>query len=86
MNAAVEEAPRQTLTCVAGEIALKRVVSAWGLRPCHRCHAGFVGVRCEHADLLAIVATNHRQQTVATALVMCVVGCVLVMLLCALLQ
>lgn len=51
-----------------------------------RCHAGFVGVRCEHADLLAVVATEHRQQTVATALVMCVVGCVLVMLLCALLQ
>ncbi|XP_075893397.1 protransforming growth factor alpha [Nelusetta ayraudi] len=50
------------------------------------CHAGFVGVRCEHADLLAVVATNHRQQTVATALVMCVVGCVLVMLLCALLH
>lgn len=68
-------------------MALKRVVSAWGLRPCRRCHAGFVGVRCEHADLLAVVATNHRQQTVATALVMCVVGCVLVMLLlCALLQ
>lgn len=85
MNAAAEEAPRQTLTCVAGEIALKRV-SACGLRPCRRCHAGFVGVRCEHADLLAVVATNHRQQTVATALVMCVVGCVLVMLLCALLQ
>ncbi|XP_064820846.1 protransforming growth factor alpha-like [Oncorhynchus masou masou] len=47
------------------------------------CHQGFVGMRCEHADLLAVVATNHRQQTVATALVLCVIGCVLTMLLFA---
>uniref|UniRef100_A0AAZ3RQ55 EGF-like domain-containing protein n=1 Tax=Oncorhynchus tshawytscha TaxID=74940 RepID=A0AAZ3RQ55_ONCTS len=50
------------------------------------CHQGFVGMRCEHADLLAVVATNHRQQTVATALVLCVIGCVLTMLLCTLLH
>ncbi|CAB1426235.1 unnamed protein product [Pleuronectes platessa] len=39
------------------------------------CHQGFVGMRCEHADLLAVVATNQRQQTVATVLVLCVIGC-----------
>nr|XP_046239543.1 protransforming growth factor alpha isoform X2 [Scatophagus argus] len=50
------------------------------------CHPGFVGVRCEHADLLAVVATNHRQQTVATVLVLCVIGCVLIMVLCTLLH
>ncbi|KAM3620928.1 uncharacterized protein V6R79_003807 [Siganus canaliculatus] len=50
------------------------------------CHPGFVGMRCEHADLLAVVATNHRQQTVATVLVLCVIGCVLIMLLCTLLH
>ncbi|KAM9523160.1 protransforming growth factor alpha [Salvelinus alpinus] len=50
------------------------------------CHQGFVGMRCEHADLLAVVATNHRQQTVATVLVLCVIGCVLTMLLCTLLH
>ncbi|KAM7006495.1 protransforming growth factor alpha [Tautogolabrus adspersus] len=50
------------------------------------CHPGFVGMRCEHADLLAVVATNHRQQTVATVLVLCVIGCVLVMVLCTLLH
>ncbi|CAL8335569.1 unnamed protein product [Merluccius merluccius] len=50
------------------------------------CHAGFVGVRCEHADLLAVVATNHGQQTVATVLVLCVIGCVLTMLFCTLLH
>ncbi|XP_033482362.1 protransforming growth factor alpha isoform X1 [Epinephelus lanceolatus] len=50
------------------------------------CHQGFVGMRCEHADLLAVVATNHRQQTVATVLVLCVIGCVLIMVLCTLLH
>ncbi|XP_078104772.1 protransforming growth factor alpha [Sander vitreus] len=50
------------------------------------CHPGFIGMRCEHADLLAVVATNHRQQTVATVLVLCVIGCVLIMLLCTLLH
>uniref|UniRef100_A0A665VI96 Transforming growth factor, alpha n=1 Tax=Echeneis naucrates TaxID=173247 RepID=A0A665VI96_ECHNA len=46
------------------------------------CHPGFVGMRCEYADLLAVVATNHRQQTVATVLVLCVIGCVLIMTSC----
>ncbi|CAL8340499.1 unnamed protein product [Lota lota] len=50
------------------------------------CHAGFVGMRCEHADLLAVVATNHRGQTVATVLVLCVMGCALTMLFCTLLH
>ncbi|XP_028303332.1 protransforming growth factor alpha isoform X2 [Gouania willdenowi] len=50
------------------------------------CHPGFVGMRCEHADLLAVVATKHRQQTVAKVLVLCVISCVLVMLLCTLLH
>ncbi|XP_034725726.1 protransforming growth factor alpha [Etheostoma cragini] len=50
------------------------------------CHPGFVGMRCEHADLLAVVASNHRQQTVATVLVLCVIGSVLTMLLCTLLH
>ncbi|XP_029990721.1 protransforming growth factor alpha isoform X2 [Sphaeramia orbicularis] len=50
------------------------------------CHQGFVGMRCEHADLLAVVATNHRQQTVATVLVLCVISCVLIMVLCTLLH
>ncbi|XP_071350067.1 protransforming growth factor alpha isoform X2 [Trachinotus anak] len=50
------------------------------------CHPGFIGMRCEHADLLAVVATNHKQQTVATVLVLCVIGCVLIMVLCTLLH
>ncbi|XP_026163185.1 protransforming growth factor alpha [Mastacembelus armatus] len=50
------------------------------------CQQGFVGMRCEHADLLAVVATNHRQHTVATLLVLCVIGCVLIMVVCTLLH
>ncbi|XP_007551561.2 PREDICTED: protransforming growth factor alpha [Poecilia mexicana] len=50
------------------------------------CHPGFVGMRCEHADLLAVVATNHRKQAVATVLVLCVIGCVLIMVLCSFLH
>lgn len=45
------------------------------------CHQGFVGVRCEHADLLAVVATKHSQNTFATVLVFCVISCVLIAVL-----
>ncbi|XP_039624332.1 protransforming growth factor alpha isoform X1 [Polypterus senegalus] len=45
------------------------------------CHPGFIGMRCEHADLLAVVATNQKQQTIATLAVVSVVGCVLLILL-----
>ncbi|MBN3294976.1 TGFA factor, partial [Amia calva] len=50
------------------------------------CHPGFMGMRCEHADLLAVVATNQKQQTIATLLVLSVIGCVLLILLCTLIQ
>ncbi|MBN3317440.1 TGFA factor, partial [Atractosteus spatula] len=50
------------------------------------CHPGFVGMRCEHADLLAVVATNQQQQTIATLLVLSVVGCVLLILTCTLIH
>ncbi|XP_076870573.1 protransforming growth factor alpha isoform X2 [Brachyhypopomus gauderio] len=50
------------------------------------CQQGFIGMRCEHADLLAVVATNHTQQTVATMLVLCVMATVVLMLFCTLLN
>ncbi|KAG2469515.1 TGFA factor, partial [Polypterus senegalus] len=50
------------------------------------CHPGFIGMRCEHADLLAVVATNQKQQTIATLAVVSVVGCVLLILLLVLFQ
>lgn len=50
------------------------------------CHQGFVGTRCEHADLLAVVASNHRQNTFATVLVFCVISCILIAVLVTLLH
>ncbi|KAK2858001.1 hypothetical protein Q7C36_005920 [Tachysurus vachellii] len=50
------------------------------------CHPGFIGMRCEHADLLAVVATNQRQQTLATILMLCILGSVLLVLLCTLIN
>ncbi|KAJ0023907.1 hypothetical protein NQD34_003806 [Periophthalmus magnuspinnatus] len=50
------------------------------------CHQGFVGIRCEHADLLAVVATNHSQNTFATVLVFCVISCILLAVLVTLLH
>ncbi|CAL1609374.1 unnamed protein product [Knipowitschia caucasica] len=50
------------------------------------CNQGFVGIRCEHADLLAVVATKNSQNTVATVLVFCVISCVLIAVLVTLLH
>ncbi|XP_046712288.1 protransforming growth factor alpha [Silurus meridionalis] len=49
------------------------------------CHPGFIGMRCEHADLLAVVATNQRQQTLATIL-LGILGSVLLVLLCTIIN
>lgn len=49
------------------------------------CHQGFVGIRCEHADLLAVVATDHRQLTIAPLLALCVIW-VFIPALCTLLH
>ena len=64
--------------CISGCVSV-------GVYPC-RCPSGFMGMRCEHADLLAVVASHQRGQTVATLLVLCVMGCALTMLFCTLLQ
>ncbi|MGH0133268.1 UNVERIFIED_CONTAM: hypothetical protein FKN15_059340 [Acipenser sinensis] len=50
------------------------------------CPPGFMGSRCEHADLLAVVAADQKQQTIASVLVGGVVGSVLLILLCVLLH
>ncbi|XP_017334931.1 protransforming growth factor alpha [Ictalurus punctatus] len=50
------------------------------------CHPGFIGVRCEYADLLAVVATNQRQHTLATILMLGILGSVLLVLLCTIIN
>lgn len=52
----------------------------------YRCHPGFIGVRCEYADLLAVVATNQRQHTLATILMLGILGSVLLVLLCTIIK
>lgn len=43
-------------------------------------------MRCEHADLLAVVATNQRQQTLATIFMLGILGSVLLVLLCTIIK
>ncbi|KAB5584178.1 hypothetical protein PHYPO_G00104410 [Pangasianodon hypophthalmus] len=50
------------------------------------CLPGFIGMRCEHADLLAVVATNQSQQTLATILMLGILGSVLLVLLCTIIN
>lgn len=45
-----------------------------------------MGMRCEHADLLAVVATNQREQTLATIFMLGILGSVLLVLLCTIIK
>ncbi|XP_072122935.1 protransforming growth factor alpha isoform X4 [Mobula birostris] len=50
------------------------------------CHPGFIGTRCEHADILAVVAVRQKQQAITTLVVVSVVVSVLLVAACVLLQ
>ncbi|XP_069773559.1 protransforming growth factor alpha-like isoform X2 [Narcine bancroftii] len=41
------------------------------------CHPGFIGTRCEHADILAVVAIRQKQQAITTLVVASVVVSIL---------
>jgi len=49
-----------------------------------RCHSGYVGTRCEHADLLAVVAANQKTQTITALLVVAVVASAVLIAACVL--
>uniref|UniRef100_A0A663ELF3 Transforming growth factor alpha n=1 Tax=Aquila chrysaetos chrysaetos TaxID=223781 RepID=A0A663ELF3_AQUCH len=51
-----------------------------------RCHSGYVGTRCEHADLLAVVAANQKKQTITALVVVSVVASVLLIGVCVLIH
>ncbi|XP_052558288.1 protransforming growth factor alpha isoform X1 [Tympanuchus pallidicinctus] len=53
--------------------------------PC-RCHSGYVGTRCEHADLLAVVAANQKKQTITALLVVAVVASAVLIAACVLIH
>ncbi|XP_069475010.1 protransforming growth factor alpha [Ambystoma mexicanum] len=50
------------------------------------CNPGFIGSRCEHADLLAVVAANQKKQTITVLVVVSVVACVLLITACVLIH
>ncbi|NWR65426.1 TGFA factor, partial [Bucorvus abyssinicus] len=53
-------------------------------KPACVCHSGYVGTRCEHADLLAVVAANQKKQTITALVVVSVVASVLLIGVCVL--
>ncbi|XP_071435178.1 protransforming growth factor alpha isoform X1 [Pithys albifrons albifrons] len=55
-------------------------------KPACVCHSGYVGTRCEHADLLAVVAANQKKQTITALLVVAVVASVLLISVCVLIH
>ncbi|KAM7028566.1 protransforming growth factor alpha-like [Acridotheres tristis] len=55
-------------------------------KPACVCHSGYVGTRCEHADLLAVVAANQKKQTITALLVVAVVASALLVTVCVLLH
>uniref|UniRef100_K7G2F7 Transforming growth factor alpha n=1 Tax=Pelodiscus sinensis TaxID=13735 RepID=K7G2F7_PELSI len=55
-------------------------------KPACVCHSGFVGTRCEHADLLAVVAANQKKQTITALVVVSVVASVVLIVACVLIH
>ncbi|XP_030820130.1 protransforming growth factor alpha [Camarhynchus parvulus] len=53
-------------------------------KPACVCHSGYVGTRCEHADLLAVVAATQKKQTITALLVVAVVASALLVTVCVL--
>ncbi|XP_038641496.1 protransforming growth factor alpha [Scyliorhinus canicula] len=50
------------------------------------CHSGYIGERCEHADLLAVVAFRQKKQAITTLVVVSVIVSVLLIAVCVLLH
>ncbi|XP_077325578.1 protransforming growth factor alpha [Lithobates pipiens] len=50
------------------------------------CIPGYVGIRCEHADLLAVVAANQKKQTITALVVVSVVATALLIVACILMH
>ncbi|XP_062452863.1 protransforming growth factor alpha [Rhea pennata] len=55
-------------------------------KPACICHSGYVGTRCEHADLLAVVAANQKKQTITALVVVSVVASVVLIVVCVLIH
>uniref|UniRef100_A0ABK0LSP6 Transforming growth factor alpha n=1 Tax=Rattus norvegicus TaxID=10116 RepID=A0ABK0LSP6_RAT len=50
------------------------------------CHSGYVGVRCEHADLLAVVAASQKKQAITALVVVSIVALAVLIITCVLIH
>ncbi|MBZ3876711.1 Protransforming growth factor alpha [Sciurus carolinensis] len=51
-----------------------------------RCHSGYVGARCEHADLLAVVAASQKKQAITALVVVSIVALAVLIIACVLIH
>jgi transforming growth factor alpha len=50
------------------------------------CHTGYIGARCEHADLLAVVAASQKKQAITALVVVSIVALAVLIITCVLIQ
>ncbi|XP_039180076.1 protransforming growth factor alpha isoform X1 [Crotalus tigris] len=50
------------------------------------CHSGYMGARCEHADLLAVVAAAQKKQTITALVVVSIIASIVVIMVCVLIH
>ncbi|XP_057598972.1 protransforming growth factor alpha isoform X3 [Hippopotamus amphibius kiboko] len=55
-------------------------------KPACVCHSGYVGARCEHADLLAVVAASQKKQAITALVVVSIVALAVLIITCVLIQ
>ncbi|KAG8518773.1 Protransforming growth factor alpha [Galemys pyrenaicus] len=55
-------------------------------KPACVCHSGYVGARCEHADLLAVVAASQKKQAITALVVVSIVALAVLIIACVLIQ
>ncbi|XP_032085848.1 protransforming growth factor alpha [Thamnophis elegans] len=50
------------------------------------CHSGYIGARCEHADLLAVVSATQKKQTITALVVVSIVASIVLVVVCVLIH
>ncbi|XP_023588626.1 protransforming growth factor alpha isoform X1 [Trichechus manatus latirostris] len=55
-------------------------------KPACVCHSGYVGARCEHADLLAVVAASQKKQAITALVVVSIVALGILIITCVLIH
>ncbi|XP_054442899.1 protransforming growth factor alpha [Pteronotus mesoamericanus] len=55
-------------------------------KPACVCHSGYIGARCEHADLLAVVAASQKKQAITALVVVSIVALAGLIITCVLIH